>query len=92
MNGENTFKERLGGLALSDNGFLFDTWTGCTFTLNPTGTAVLRGLQQGLSPRQIGSQLATEFEVDMETATTDVNDFVHQLVELKVLDDEVPHD
>jgi hypothetical protein len=39
--------ERLSNLALSPTGFVFDPRTGATYTVNPTGRAVLEALRDG---------------------------------------------
>ena len=71
-------------LALSENGFLFDTKTGQTFNLNRTGSFILRGLMDGATPQEVRASLAERFEVDEETASRDVNQFVFRLRELNL--------
>ena len=44
-------------LALSDNGFLFDTRTGNTFTLNKTATFLLKSLIGGTPDAQLAALL-----------------------------------
>jgi hypothetical protein len=43
--------QRLKDLALSESGFLFDPYTGLTFSLNPTGRFMLERLREGLDVR-----------------------------------------
>ena len=72
-------------LALSDNGFLFDTRTGNTFSLSKTATFLLKGLMGGASPQQLAEQAAETFDVDVQTASRDVARFVFRLRDLRLL-------
>ncbi len=63
-------------LALSDNGFLFDQRTGSTYSLNPTGTLLLRGLINGLAPERLVERLPEVCGISRETAVRDVEQFL----------------
>ena len=71
--------EKLGRLAVSDEGFVFDPMTGDSFIMNRTGTTILRGLQQGHDDERLIDELATEFDVTADVAARDVADFVDRL-------------
>lgn len=66
-------------LALSENGFLFLPTTGETFTVNESGRFILRRLQEGRDQQEIVSDLAHEFDVEPADAQRDVIDFIGQL-------------
>ena len=74
---------RLKDLALSESGFVFDPYTGATFSANATGLAVLRGLREGLGRTQIVSRLCDEFSVAGSAVQldSDVGDFLRLLVQ-----------
>jgi len=73
---------RLRELALSDSGFVFDPMTGHTFTVNPSGLAILRWLKDGAELEEIPRRLADQFEVEPgEDPARDVQDFLTQLQE-----------
>lgn len=74
---------RLKDLALSESGFVFDPYTGATFTANATGLAVLRGLREGLNRPQIVGRLGDEFSVAGSPVQldSDVGDFLRLLVQ-----------
>jgi PqqD family protein of HPr-rel-A system len=74
--------ERLSHLALSDNGFLFDTSTGYTYTLNATGTFILKRLMDDQSEAAILQDLMEEFDTVEEVASRDLEQFVSYLSEL----------
>lgn len=73
---------RLHDIALSETGFVFDPWTGASFTVNATGLCVLEGLRDGLGRAAIAERLAERFDVrDGAAAGTqdlarDVDEFV----------------
>lgn len=56
-------------LALSDTGFVFDPYTGATFTTNAAGLAILHALREGLGRPAIVARLRERFDVhgDVET-------------------------
>ena len=77
-----TRASRLRNLALSECGFLFDPATGNTYSLNPSGAFVLRALIEGRSGGELPTGLAAAFETDEETAARDSEQFLLQLRDL----------
>jgi len=74
-------------LALSDNGFLFDTRTGNTYTLNSTGSFLLRQLKSGTPVGDLADRLARTYDlVRTDAARRDVDDFLHRLCDLRLLE------
>ena len=71
----------LSHLALSDNGFLFDSATGDTFTLNSTGTLIMKGIINGSPKEQIIDEVAAEYEIGEDAASLDFDRFVHFCIE-----------
>ena len=69
-------------LALSDNGFLFDTRTGNTFSLSHSGTFLLRALIAGADPDTLVDRLTEHFEVDPAVARRDIDQFIFRLRDL----------
>lgn len=78
---------RLQGLALSERGFLFDPATGQTYSLNPTATFLLKSLIAGAAPGKLAPLVAARFDVDVETADRDAEQFLLQLRELGLWDE-----
>jgi hypothetical protein len=75
-------------LALSESGFLFDARTGSTYSLNRTGTFVLRELISGTAVEKLPERLHEAFEVDADTAARDVEQLLFRLKFLGVLPEE----
>lgn len=71
-------------LALSNNGFLFDPQSGKTYTLNSTGSFLLKKLIDGKKPTELRTCLAADFEVPPAKAAMDVDDFLLRLQELRI--------
>ncbi|NLN62253.1 MAG: PqqD family protein [Myxococcales bacterium] len=80
----------LANLALSENGFLFDTQTGFTYTLNLTGAFLLRALIDGTPPSQLVQRLTDAFDVSEALAQNDVTLFTQRLEALGILEKAEP--
>jgi PqqD family protein of HPr-rel-A system len=77
---------RLKDLAISDSGFVFDPFSGGTFTLNETGRTVLQALREGLSESEIIDRLRTDFDAVTPKVEEDVRDFVRTMTEYGLSD------
>lgn len=76
---------RLRDLALSESGFVFDPYSGGTFTVNRTGMVLLHALRDGLSRPAIVERLRTDFQVDGADLESDIGEFVRLLVQQGLL-------
>ncbi len=72
-------KSPLAMLAISDTGFVFDPRTGHSYTVNPSGLALLRSLKQTLDVPLAQTQLENTFDCRGDI-TSDVYRFVSALV------------
>jgi PqqD family protein of HPr-rel-A system len=72
-------------LAINDEGFVFDPATGDSYLLNPTGAALLRGLQEQLGDSELLDRLLQKFDVEPTQAAGDLDDFLMQLRALRIL-------
>ena len=75
---------RLQKLAISEEGFLFDPTTGESFTVNPTGLLILKGLKDDLTPDAIIETLVATYDVTADEARRDVDDFCDHLKSCKL--------
>ncbi len=71
--------QRLKDLAVSDTGFVFDPFSGATFTANATALCILDGLKRGHDRDTIASSLRERFEVAHEDLSRDIDDLVASL-------------
>ena len=76
---------RLRQLAINEEGFVFDPSTGESFTVNATGLAVLKGLQENESSHAIAQILQRDFDIVPEEVEHDVMDFIAHLRTLRML-------
>jgi len=77
---------RLKDLAISDSGFVFDPFSGGTFTLNETGRTVLQGLRDGLTESEIVDRLHADFDAVTPKVEEDVRDFLRTMTEYGLSD------
>jgi hypothetical protein len=73
---------RLDTLALNDQGFVFDPATGNSFTLNPSGMLLFKGLRDGCDETALATRLVQTFAIAADRAREDVADFNRQLAKL----------
>jgi hypothetical protein len=71
-------------LALSDNGFLFDTISGHTYTLNKVGISILRELMAGSGRDAVIAALTERYDVTAEAASRDVDEFFIRLKDIGI--------
>jgi PqqD family protein of HPr-rel-A system len=78
---------RIRDIAISDAGFVFDPFSGATFTLNATGQLIVKALRDGLSQEEIMARLRTEFDGVTHKVDEDLQDFMRTLKEFSLLAD-----
>lgn len=62
-----------------DSGLIIDLMSGKTFSANPTGLVIFRGIIEGKKKQQLIESMIKEFEVDEKTASRDVEEFIVEL-------------
>ena len=72
-------RQKVRDLAVSDSGFVFDPYTGATFSVNATGLHILRGLQREEARREILANLESSFGIGEADLERDLDEFVGQL-------------
>ncbi len=73
--------KRLQDLALSESGFVFDPYSGSTFTANRTGLFILNALREGTSRAALVERLRRSFAVADADLESDVGEFGRLLVQ-----------
>lgn len=76
---------RIKDIAINETGFVFDPYSGGTFTLNSTGQVIVKALRDGLSHNEIVDRLRYEFDGATAKLDEDVQDFMRTLRELGLL-------
>lgn len=62
-----------------DSGLIIDLMTGKTFSANPVGLVIFRGIIDGKKKPQLVEAVLSEFETDEKTAARDVDEFIVEL-------------
>ncbi len=78
--------KKLKDLAVSDSGFVFDPYTGSTFSVNATGRVILEGLRAGKNRSGLVEDLEEHFDVAGEDLSRDLDDFFQTLRREGVVD------
>ncbi len=76
---------RLKQLAINEEGFIFDPGTGESFTANPPGVAVLKGLTEQKSTQVLAQELSRRYHTGVQEAERDVTDFMDQLRSMRLI-------
>jgi len=72
-------KNLLADLAVSDTGFVFDPFSGTTFTVNPTGLCLLHAFKEGLGRKEAVERLADKFDIKNANLPRELDEFVQLL-------------
>jgi PqqD family protein of HPr-rel-A system len=71
--------QRLKDLAVSETGFVFDPYSGATFSLNASALCLLRGLKEGLDRDKLIARLEESFDVTDADLSRDIDEFLELL-------------
>ena len=78
-------QSRIKDVAINHTGFVFDPYSGGTFTLNSTGQVIVQALRDGLSHGEIVARLRSEFDGVTSKLDEDVQDFIRSLRDFGLL-------
>ena len=73
-------------LAINESGFVFNPYTGESFSVNSTGYEILRLLRKDLSQEEIVNELTGIFDISKDQAEKDVIDFLNMLEKYDLLE------
>ena len=74
-----SISQRLKDLAVSETGFVFDPYSGATFSLNASALCLLRGLKEGLERQELIERLEELFDVTDADLSRDIDEFLELL-------------
>ena len=75
----------LKNLAISDTGFIFDPFSGKTFTVNEIGMVIIQSLKNGEDVAFIQIKILEEFDTTIDQLDRDISDFLIQLKEQSLI-------
>lgn len=70
-----------------DGGVVLDIKHGQVFSLNLVGSRILELLESGQSESAVAASIKCEFGIAMETAETDVREFLHILTKHELIEE-----
>ena len=74
-----SINQRIKDLAVSETGFVFDPYSGATFSLNASALCLLRGLKEGLEREELIDRLEELFDVTDADLSRDIDEFLELL-------------
>ena len=74
-----SINQRIKDLAVSETGFVFDPYSGATFSLNASALCLLRGLKEGLDREELLDRLEELFDVTDADLSRDIDEFLELL-------------
>lgn len=80
--------QRLKDLAVSDTGFVFDPYTGASFSTNACGLEILRAIKSGADRTAVSTALRDAFEVfeGEDDIERDIDEFIQILRRNHIVD------
>jgi len=83
--------EKLIGLAISENGLIFDPLSGHIFTSNAIGVLIINGLKEGKGVNEIKIAIFDTYDVAGKMIEKDIFDFMSQLINAGLIQEQVGH-
>jgi len=80
--------QKLKDLAVSESGFVFDPYSGATFSVNASGLCLLEGLKDGLDRAGLLGRLEERFDTTGADLERDLDEFLTLLRHNGVLPDD----
>ena len=74
-------------IAVSETGFVFVPNTGDSFSVNPIGARIMGLIKEGKNDKDIKKTLMNEFDSDEATLEKDLYDFLTQLKQYNLVDE-----
>ena len=76
------------GLRISDQGMVFDPSTGESFTMNPTGLAILKMMNEGAGENRIFELMSKDYQITRAEFDRYFLDFISVLKSTQLLENE----
>lgn len=68
-------------IAISESGFVFNSNTGDSFTINTMGVTIIKLINQSLPEDEIIDEIIKIYDIDKGTAERDFQEFTHLLMQ-----------
>ncbi len=75
-------------IAVSDSGFVFNSTTGESFSVNPIGVEIIDLLKQEKTLEEINQNIVKRYNAELVTIDKDVSDFIEMLKQYSLIDNQ----
>ena len=75
-------------VAISESGFVFDSNTGDSFSLNPTGIDITNLMKKEASMEEIKNFLFNKYEIDEQEVEKEILDFFNLLKQYQLIEED----
>ena len=75
-------------IAVSETGFVFDTTSGESYSINPVGQEILQQLKEGKSDQEISTAMTGEYEIDDASFEKYYYDFIGMLRQFQLIEED----
>jgi hypothetical protein len=74
-------------VAISENGFIFDSANGNSYSINPIGIEIVDMLKQNLSIKEMIVRITDKYDAEELSLEKDLIEFISQLKQYQVIED-----
>jgi PqqD family protein of HPr-rel-A system len=74
-------------IAISDSGFVFDSSTGDSFTLNEVGADIFAYIRGGKNEEEIVQEMTEKYDVDKQIMEQYLYDFLFTLRQMQIMEE-----
>lgn len=74
-------------IAISDNGFIFDSSTGSSYNLNAIGLEIIQMIKLGKTEEEIIKSITEKYDVEQDIFEKDFYDFLSMLKYYNLIDE-----
>ncbi len=72
-------------IAVSESGFLFDSMSGDSYSLNPIAAEILRLIRDTKNPEEIKQELLKKYDVSQSAIDKSVDEYLFTLKKLNII-------
>ncbi|MCX6160858.1 MAG: HPr-rel-A system PqqD family peptide chaperone [Ignavibacteriae bacterium] len=72
-------------IAVSESGFLFDSLSGDSFSLNPIAAEILELIRDQKSPAEIKRELLQKYDVSSSVLDKSIDEYIYTLKKLSII-------
>lgn len=75
-------------VAISDSGFIFNPFSGESYSVNPVGKEIFSFIKEGKEFDEISEQMLQKYNVDKDMLERDYGDFLSMLKQYQLIEEE----